>query len=549
MPSQHVSFRAAPLCLAAALCPISPLRADGPGRQWAYPPAARGEVVDDYHGAKVADPYRSLEDLDSPATRAWVEAENRLTFDFLGQLPQRRWFHDRLTQLWNFPRYGLPFKEGGRYFFTKNDGLQNQPVLYVQAAPGAAPRMLIDPNALAADGTAALTSVEVSRDGRLIAYGIAAAGSDWTEFRVRDVDTGRDTGDVIRRVKFSAPAWTRDCRGFFYSRFPESKAVGSAATFGELAHQQVYYHRLGTPQEEDRLIFAYPDEPKWFLGAGVTEDGRYALIVIGRGDSHNNLLRYLPLGDPANPEVGAPIARLIDTWDAEYDVIGNDGPVLYVLTTLDAPRRRIIAIDTRAPDRANWKTIVPEGADTIESAALLGGRLVARTMHDASSRLALYSRDGAPAGFVPLPGLGSVAGISGHEDDPELFYNFTSFTQPAANFQYNLATGANELYQAPRLSFDPAAYETKQVFYASKDGTRVPMFITAQERAEARRRDARPALRIRRIRHTDDARLLGHEPRLAGDGRGLRRAESARRRGIRQGLARGGHEGAQAERL
>ena len=460
------------------LCAISLVRADESDRQWTYPPAARGDVVDDYHGAKVAEPYRWLEDLDSPATRAWVAAENKLTFDFLKELPQRAWFHERLTQLWNFPRYGLPFKEGGRYFFTKNDGLQNQAVLYVQSALGAEPRMLLDPNVLAKDGTVALTSIQVSHDGRWLAYGTAAAGSDWTEFRVRNVETGQDTNDRIQWVKFSDPAWTRDSRGFFYSRFPATKAEGTGTTFSELAHQQVYYHRLGTPQAEDKLTFAYPDEPKWFVGAEVTEDGRYAVVSIRRGDSNNNLLRIIALGDPATPEVGAPIVTLIDTWDAKYDVIGNDGPVLYVLSNRDAPRNRIIAIDTRAPKPADWKVLVPETDDTIESAAVIGGKLVVRTMHDASSRLILYAKDGTPAGSVSLPGLGTVGGMSGHEEDPELFYSFTSFTQPAANFRYDLSVGKGELFQSPKPAFDLSAYETGQVFYTSKDGTRVPMFIT-----------------------------------------------------------------------
>ena len=411
-------------------------------RAWAYPPASPGPVFDDYFGTKVPDPYRWLEDLDSPQTRAWVESENKLTFGFLEELPQRAWFRDRLTRLWNYPRFGLPFKEGGQYFFTKNDGLQNQSVLYVQAGLTAAPRVLFDPNALAADGTVALTATAVSHDGRWLAYGTAAAGSDWNEVRIRQIATGQDNGEVIRWIKFSAPSWTRDSRGFFYSRFP-SAAVGEGndKTFSQLAFQKIYHHRLGQPQSQDRLIYEIPAQPKWFVDAEVTEDGRYAIVSTRRGDSDDNLLGVIALGDPTAPDFGARATPLIEGWDAEYNVIGNDGPVLYVQTNLGAPRRRIIAIDLRAPQPPNWKTLVLQSADVIESSALIGGKLIVLTMHDASSRLLAYAKDGRFLEEVLLPGLGSVGDLSGHEDDPEMFYNFTSFTHPATNFRHDLATG------------------------------------------------------------------------------------------------------------
>lgn len=451
-------------------------------RQWNYPAAPKGSIVDDYHGVPVADPYRWLEDLDSPETRAWVEAENQLTFGFLDKLPQRPWFHKRLTQLWNYPRYGLPFKEGGQYFFTKNDGLQNQAVLYVQPALKAAPRVLLDPNALAKDGTVALTASAVSHDGKWLAYATAAAGSDWNEVRVRDVASGGDADDLIRWIKFSEPSWTRDSRGFFYSRFPEPKTdAEGGSTFGELSHQKIYYHRLGTRQSDDRLIFEVADQPQWLVGAYVTEDGRYAIVDIRRGDSHNNLVRTIDLWDPGAPNVGAAVSKLIDTWNAEYDVLGNDGAVLYVQTNLSAPRRRIVAIDVRDSDPARWKTVVPEGSDVIESSSIIGGKLVVMTMHDAASRLLVYAKDGRPLGQIPLPGIGTVGGVSGHEDDSELFYDFTSFTHPTANFRHDLKTGQDGIFQAPKLPFDPEGYETRQVFYSSKDGTRLPMFITAKK--------------------------------------------------------------------
>ncbi len=446
---------------------------------WQYPPAARGDVVDDYHGTKVADSYRWLEDLDSPQTRAWVEAENKLTFGFLETLPQRARFRERLTALWNFPRVGVPFKEGGRYFFTKNSGLQNQSVFYVKEKLDGEPRALIDPNTLAKDGTIALTSAHASHDGKQIAYSTAAAGSDWNEIRVRSVDTGQDASDVLQWVKFSEPSWTRDNAGFFYSRYPAAKVEeGTGKTFGELEHQRVYYHKLGTPQSEDRLVFERADEPKWFVNATVTEDGRYAVVSTSRGASPENLLSVIDLGDPAAPRVGAPVTPIVAEWDAQYDLIGNQGPVLFLLTNLDAPRKRVIAIDTRAPQRANWKTLIAEGPDTIESVALIGRRFVVNSMHNASSRLAIFALTGSPLGEVTLPGIGTVGAISGREDETEFFYNFISFTRPSTNFRHDVATNRGAVFEAPKVAFNPDDYVTEQVFYPSKDGTRVSMFIS-----------------------------------------------------------------------
>ena len=462
-----------PLLVPLAAC------AAAPAPSLDYPAAPRGDHVDVYHGAKVPDPYRWLEDLDSPQTTAWVEAQNKLTFGFLETLPQRAAFRDRLTKLWNYERIGVPFKEGGRYFFSKNSGLQNQAVFYVQEKLGAEPRVLIDPNTLAKDGTVALTTTRVSKDGKWVAYGTAAAGSDWNEFRVRSVDTGADTGDVIKWVKFSGLGWTADNRGFFYSRYPApSVEQGTGKTFSGLEKQRLYYHRLGTPQSEDKLIHGVDAEPKWFVRGGTTEDGRYLIIYIARGSSSENMIRYVDLGDPANPKLDAPVRNLIDNWGAEHEVVGNDGTTLYLVTNLDAPRKRLVAVDTRSPAAANWKTLIPESADVIDSVDIIGGRFVVKTMHDASSRLAVYAKDGKPLGTIALPGLGTVASVSGREDENEFFYNFTSFARPTTNFRHDVATNKGEVFQAPKVAFNPDDYETKQVFYPSKDGTRVPMFIT-----------------------------------------------------------------------
>ncbi len=444
-----------------------------------YPAANRGEHVDTYHGKKVADPYRWLEDLDSPATTAWVEAQNKLTYGLLESLPQRAKFRDRLTALWNYERIGLPFKEGGRTFFSKNSGLQNQAVFYVQEKPGAEARVLIDPNTLAKDGTVALTTTRVSKNGKFVVYGTAAAGSDWNEYRVRSVDTGEDTKDLIQWVKFSGLGWTADNRGFFYSRYPAPTIeAGTGKTFSKLENQRMYYHRLGTPQTEDKLIHEIKAEPKWFVRGGTTEDGRYLIVYISRGSSSENLVRFVDLGDPLAPKIDAKVQPLVETWGAEYTVVGNDGTLLYVITNADAPRKKLVAIDATNPAKANWKTLIPESADVIDTIEIVGGKFVVKSMHDASSRLAVYAKDGKPLGTIALPGLGTVASVSGREDENEFFYNFTSFARPTTNFRHDVSTNKGDVFQAPKVAFNPGDYETKQVFYQSKDGTRVPMFIS-----------------------------------------------------------------------
>lgn len=448
-------------------------------RAWNYPAARRDDVVDDYFGTRIADPYRWLENLDSAETRDWVAAENDLTFSFLRTLPERAAFNARLTQYWDYPRVIGPFKEGGRYFYSRNSGLQNQAVLYVQESLTSRPRVVIDPNGLSQDGTVAVTSAVVSHDGRRLAYEIASAGSDWNTIRVRSVDEARDTEDVVRWVKFSDPAWTRDNAGFFYSRYPApADGDASGATFGELAHQRLYYHRVGTPQSADRLVYERADEPKWFVNGLTTEDGRYLLIVLARGASPETLLSVLDLQDPEHPRFDGRVVPIVDRWAAEYEVVGNRGPTLYVLTNLDAPRKRVVAIDLRSPDRAHWRTVIPEGPDAIDAVSLVGGRFVARTMHDASSRLTVFSEQGKRVGEIGLPGIGTVVTVNGHADDPEFFYNYTSFNTPLTNYRYDLAANRGEPFLPQRCGFDPNDFVTEQVFCTSKDGTRVPLFIS-----------------------------------------------------------------------
>jgi prolyl oligopeptidase len=440
-----------------------------------YPPARKSDVVDDYHGTKVPDPYRWLEDPDAAESRAWIEAENRLTNAYLAAIPARVAIRERLTKLWNYPKYGAPFRKAGRYFFFKNDGLQNQSVLYQQASLAATPEALLDPNLLSADGTVAVSTVAVSEDGRLLAYGTSASGSDWEEFRVRDVATARDLPDHLKWVKFSGASWTKDGAGFFYSRYPEpaDKALTDVNRF-----QRLYYHRLGADQAQDVLVYERPDQPDWGMNGEVTNDGRYAVLQVWLGTDRRNRVYYLDLRDAKHPRVTGDVVRLLDEFDASYAFVGNDGPLFYFLTDLDAPRKRVIAIDTRHPERARWREVLPQGPDVLESVQIIHERFVAHYMRDASSRLRLFALDGRMLKDLDLPTLGSVVSISGERKDAEMFYAFTSFLYPTTIFRYDFKAGVTSVFKAPAIDFDPSGYETKQVFYASKDGTRVPMFIT-----------------------------------------------------------------------
>ena len=473
-------LRLALLLLAAASAPASaPAQSAPAGSAPAAvpaPPATRAtDQADDYHGRRVADPYRWLEDTDSPETAAWVEAQNAVTFAYLAGIPEREPIRRRLTELWNFERFSTPFRRAGRYFYFRNDGLQSQSVLYTQPSLDAPPTMLLDPNTMSADGTVALSMTAVSHDGRHLAYGTSTSGSDWQEFRVRAVADGRDLDDHLRWIKFSGASWTRDGKGFFYSRYPEP--TGAALTQSN-RNQTLYYHRLGTPQSEDVLAFAQPDHPERGVGAQVTDDGRYAILGIWQGSATKNGVYVMDLADSARPRVDAPVVRLLDRFDAQYSFLGNDGPVLYLQTDLDAPRGRIVAIDLRRPDRGAWREIVPEGQDVLSGAAIIANTLVLQYLRDARSVLRLVRLDGTPVREVDLPAVGTVGSLSGERDDREMFYSFTSYLFPTTIYRYDFATGTSTVFRAPKVAFDTSPYVTEQVFFRSRDGTRVPMFIT-----------------------------------------------------------------------
>jgi prolyl oligopeptidase len=436
-----------------------------------YPPSKKVEQVDDYHGIKVADPYRWLEDADSPETKAWVEAQNKVTFGFLESIPERARLRERLTQLWNYEKFGVPFREGDRYFFTRNDGLQNQSVLYVGRTPDdPQARVLLDPNTLSADGTVALTNYAVSDDGKLLAYGLATAGSDWNEWRVRNVETGEDLPDRLQWVKFSGASWTKDGRGFFYSRYDEPKEGNLLQSTNY--YQKLYYHCVGTPQSADELVYERRDHKEWGFGGYVTDDGRYLGIVVTMGTSPKNLFFYKDL---TNPE--AKVVELIPDFIADFTPVGNDGTTFYFRTDWEAPRGRLIAIDATRPERANWREIIPQSRDTLEAVRWVGGRFIALYLSDAKTQVRMFDREGKFVQEIALPGIGTAVGFGGKPEATETFYAFTSFTQPTSIYRYDFATGKSTLLRQPKVAFDPGAYVTQQVFYKSKDGTRIPMFI------------------------------------------------------------------------
>jgi prolyl oligopeptidase len=436
-----------------------------------YPVPPSSNQVDDYHGSKVADPYRILENADAPATQKFVEQENELTFSWLGKIPGREALRARLTALWNYEKYTGLYKAGGRYFQLHNTGLQNQSVLYVLDSLNAKPRELLDPNTYRKDGTAAMTAEVVSWNGKLLAYSIAQAGSDWDEWRVRDIDTGKDLPDLVRWSKGVSISWAPDDKGFYYCRFPEpppDKLLTAAAL-----NNKVYFHKLGDPQSTDRLVYERPDHPDWSFAPFVMEGSHALIIYVDVGIPGKNALAWQDLSSP-NPKT----IDLITAADYGYDPVAVVGSTLYLQTTDHAQRGRVVTLDMNHPQRANWKEIVPERAETLDGAQLVGGRLIVGYMKDAHSIARILTADGKQISEVEMPGIGTAVWSPGHLHDTELFYAFTEYTMPSAYYRLDLTTGKSSLIRQGKLNFDPASFETKQVFYTSKDGTKVPMFVS-----------------------------------------------------------------------
>ena len=440
-----------------------------------YPEARRGGQIDTYFGTEIADPYRWMEELDAPELKDWVDAENELTRGFLARTPEladeRARLHARLMELSDYERVGMPTREAGRYFFQRNTGLQNQAVLYWQADEASEPAVLLDPNGLAADATVALGTYAVSDDGALLAYALSEAGSDVQRVRVRVVATGEDLPDVIEWVKFSGISWARDGAGIYYSSYgppaaPEEKAetLKRVATFHKL-----YFHRLGTPQADDQVIYERPEDGELMMAGGATRDGRYVVLQAGKISTNMLALRDLETG--VTVEI-APVA------DAIYSRVGNRGTRFWIMTNKDAPRSRIVEVDLEHPEPEHWRTVVAESADQLEDVAMVGETLVLNYLHDAQSRVELRTLSGEIIREVALPGIGVAHLGAGKREDTDLFFAFTNYTTPGKIYRLTVATGEVTPWRQPRLKFDPGAFETRQLFAISKDGTRVPLFVT-----------------------------------------------------------------------
>jgi len=440
-----------------------------------YPPAARGDVVDDYHGVKVPDPYRWMEDIDSPQTRTWVEAEAKLSSDYLAAIPVRDLIVERMRGIWNFERWSAPEKHGKWWFYSHNDGLQNQAVLFATDNPAKKGKVLLDPNALSKDGTVSLRESAISDDGRYFAYALSEAGSDWQVWRVKDVGTGQDLPDELHWSKAGGGSWRKDGSGFYYTVYdaPKQGELLKAAN----QYEKLYFHKLGTPQSADTLVYTRSDDPDWFVGGQVSDDGRYLIISANYGDQVQNTLLVQDLSG-----AGGKITEVIPKPAAQYSVIGNIGITLYVLTDDNAPRYRVIAIDLNDPAPEKWQTVIAEGKDTLDQANLVGGQIVAQYLQDAHSAVRRYTPQGKLLSEVNLPGLGTAGGFAGRIEDRDTYYSYGSYTTPSSVFRLDLKSGKSTLWHAPKLAgFKPADLESRQVFYASKDGTRVPMIITARK--------------------------------------------------------------------
>ena len=463
-----------PVVLACLVGSISSLAAQESAIS--YPETRRVEHYDDYHGTKVHDPYRWLEDdvRESADVRAWVEAQNKVTFSYLDSIPERETIRRRLTKLWDYEKYSTFFKEGGRYYFFKNDGLQNQYVLWSQDSLDDEPEVLLDPNTWSEDGTVALGAYSFSQDGRYMAYAVNKSGSDWQTWKVLDIAARETLDDTIEWAKFTGAAWTRDGKGFFYGRYAEPEE-GEAFQSTNL-NQKLYYHRVGAAQSEDVLVYERPDEPEWGFSPSVSDDGRWLVITIWKGTDDKYRVAYKDLTEP----YGMPVT-LIDNFDQEYSFLDADGSTFFFQTDLDAPTRRIIAIDVRRPEPEHWREVVPAAEETLAEAGLTGNLFVCQYLKDAKSQVKLYDMQGKLVREVEFPGIGSAGGFAGSRGDTEIFYSYSSYALPPSIYRYDLITGESTQLRQSGVDFDSDRYETKQVFFESKDGTRVPMFITARK--------------------------------------------------------------------
>lgn len=438
--------------------------------QITYPVTAKGNVTDDYHGTKVADPYRWLEDDNSPETKAWVQAQNKVTFDYLASMPGRDQIHKRLEALWNYPRYSSPFKKGDYYYFFKNDGLQNQAVMYRQLGLNGKPEVFLDPNTLSKEGIAALGSTSFSKSGKYFAYSVAVAGSDWQEVFVMETATMKLLSDKIQWTKFSGYSWNGD-EGFYYSGYDQPDESSKLSKQNQF--DKVFYHQIGTPQSADKVIFEDKEHPLRYYGASLTDDGRFLLLSISEGTSGGEI-RYRDMKDPAQTEFNV----LIPGFKTDPDVIDNDGDHLLVKTNDGAPNYKVVKIDPKRPGKENWVTIIPEKKEALQSVGTGGGYLFADYLKDASSHVIQHAYDGKQIREVKLPGIGTVSAFGGEKKDAEFFYSYSSFNTPPSIYRYVAASGESVLFRKTEVAVNTADMITEQVFFTSKDGAKVPMFLT-----------------------------------------------------------------------
>lgn len=437
-----------------------------------YPKTRRVDHVDTYHGQTVADPYRWLEEdvRESKEVADWVAAQNKVTNAFLKNIPQREMIEKKLTKLWNYERYSSPFKVADQYYYFKNDGLQNQSVLYTVETLDGEGKVLLDPNTWSEDGTKALSGLEFSKDGRFMAYGVAESGSDWNTWFIYDLKNKKKLKDKIEWVKFSGATWSPDSKGFFYGRFdkPSKDEKYQGLNLG----QKIYYHRAGSSQDLDVLVYQRPDKPKWGFGVNISDDGRYLILTVWKGTDSKHRILCRDLSEPYGMA-----EDLIDNFDNDYQFVGSDGPIFFFKTDYKAPRGRIIAIDLRKKDKKHWKELVPQAKETLRTVDLVGNLFVCNYLKDAHSKVSLYTVSGQYIRDVQLPGIGTASGFGGRRKDTETFYTYSSFNRPPAIYRYNIITGESTLFRESKVSVNPDNYVVEQVFYKSKDGTRVPMFL------------------------------------------------------------------------
>ena len=439
-----------------------------------YPAATRGDQLDDYHGASVADPYRWMEARDSEEIRKWVGEQNALAQPYLESIARHEGIKNRLTELWNYERFTVPVKKSGRYFFERNDGLQDQSVLYVSEGSEQTSRVLIDPNTFSRDATISLSQFIPSPDASMLAYSVSDGGTDWDIWRVRDVNTGEDLKDELRNTKFTSVSWNRDNQGFYYSRYP----TGPDGKGDDSKQVSIHFHRLGNPQKDDQQVFSITDHPTRNPYPELTEDGRYLLIRVSDGFNTNGIY-FQDLKQSTTR-----VVRLFDAWDALYTFLGNRGSLLFFHTTRDAPNGRVIAVNADAAPGGALEEIVPEAEQVLEMATLVGGRIIAQYLEHAQSVVKVFGIEGTLESSVALPGVGTAGGFAGRLEDSETFYSYTDFTTPITIYRYDVQTGQSSLFKQASVSLDTSVYVTKQVFFESVDGTRIPMFLVHHKNAD-----------------------------------------------------------------